>query len=364
MDRTVSVFQLKMEDGATFFLLSSLLLFTSGASGDDNATCVRPILDANIELVSDQRHFSPGVAIALSCKQGYTPVSGPRRIVCTIDGMWTKTRYMCIPKRCPYPDPPSNGELHYEDTVYLSTINYTCNEGYTLDGSSTAVCQANGTWSTPAPECKAVSCGLAPIPQFGMIIYDKMVRGNQTYFGIGGTYRCLPPLALFGNPRAECTINGTWAETPECRVVTCPPPENIEKGYMSNEDRRDFDFRESVKYGCEGDYVLEGNMEIVCQQNGNWSEMPSCKAPCPVGIQGVKIQYRGEKMWIADLKTKAILHKEILSVYCKDTVRNCSYAVPVQCLDGGLRLPECFEEPSVIGYNSNSTSLHSELQQC
>lgn len=115
-----------------------------------------------------------------------------------------------------------------------------------MDGSSTAVCQANGTWSTPAPECKgkknssnlpglfhinsfpvnkltsgwpvaAVSCGLAPIPQFGMIIYDKMVRGNQTYFGIGGTYRCLPPLALFGNPRAECTINGTWAETPECR---------------------------------------------------------------------------------------------------------------------------------------------------
>ena len=32
-------------------------------------------------------------------------------------------------KRCPYPDLLSNGELYYEDTVYQSMINYTCNEG-------------------------------------------------------------------------------------------------------------------------------------------------------------------------------------------------------------------------------------------
>ncbi|XP_024115115.1 beta-2-glycoprotein 1 [Oryzias melastigma] len=364
MDRTVSIFQLKMEDRTSFILLSSLLLLTCGTSGQDNAGCVRPILDAKIELATNQTHFSPGVPITLSCKQGYTPVSGPRRIVCTVDGTWTNTRYMCIPKRCPYPDPPAHGELYYEDTVYLSTINYTCDEGYTLNGSSTAVCQANATWSTPAPECKAVSCGLAPIPQFGLIIYDKTVRGGKTYFGTGGTYRCLPPYALFGNPRAECTISGTWTRTPECRVVTCPPPDNIEKGYMSNEDRRDFDFMETVKYGCNDNYALDGNMEIVCQQDGNWSEMPSCKASCPVEIQRAKIEYNGEKILISDLKIKVILHKEIISVYCKDTVRNCTYPIPTQCIDGVLKLPECFEELSEFEYNLNSTSHPSEIQQC
>lgn len=61
-----------------------------------SAGCVRPILDAKIELATNQTHFSPGVPITLSCKQGYTPVSGPRRIVCTVDGTWTNTRYMCI----------------------------------------------------------------------------------------------------------------------------------------------------------------------------------------------------------------------------------------------------------------------------
>ncbi|RVE75682.1 hypothetical protein OJAV_G00001320 [Oryzias javanicus] len=360
MDSTVSIFQLKMEDGITFFLLSSVLLLTCGLSREDDAVCVRPILDGNIELASNQTHFSPGEAIVLSCKQGYTPVSGPRRIVCIVDGTWTRTRYMCKSKLCPYPDPPANGEQYYEDTVYLSTINYTCHEGYTLKGSRTAVCQANGTWSTPTPECKAVSCGLAPIPKFGMIIYDRTVRGDKTYFGIGGTYRCLPPYALFGNPRAECTIRGTWTKTPECRVVTCPPPDNIEKGYMSNGDRRDFDFMETVKYGCNDDYVLDGNMEIVCQQNGNWSEKPSCKASCPIESEKAKIEYRGKKTWTSDLQNKVILHKEIVSFYCKDTVRNCTYTVPTQCLDGVLKLPECFEELSKFEYNLNST----EIQQC
>lgn len=34
-----------------------------------------------------------------------------------------------VAKRCPYPDPPENGEVYYEDTVYQNTINYTCYEG-------------------------------------------------------------------------------------------------------------------------------------------------------------------------------------------------------------------------------------------
>lgn len=60
-------------------------------------------------------------------------------------------------------------------------------------------------------------------------------------------------------------------------VVTCPGPGNIDRGYVSSNDHRDYDYGETVKYGCNGDYVLEGSLEIVCQQNGKWSEKPSCK---------------------------------------------------------------------------------------
>ncbi|KAI3353001.1 hypothetical protein L3Q82_019577, partial [Scortum barcoo] len=306
--------------------------------------CFRPELSDNIEIVGLQRYFGPGVELLLNCKQGYTPISGPRKIVCIASGEWTRTKFKCIPKRCPYPDPPLYGELFYEDTVYQSTITYTCNEGYILTGAGSSECLANGTWSDPAPECSPVVCGLAPIPQFGMIIYDKKIRGNTTEYSIGGTYRCLPPYVLFGDERAECTASGTWSKTPECRVVTCRKPGDISHGYVSTNVDREYNYMETVKYGCSGDYVLEGSFQVVCQQNGDWSEKPSCKAPCRVGIARGRILYKGQKMWIRDLHPNKVFHKEIVSVYCMDKIRKCGYAVPAQCLDGTLKIPECFEE--------------------
>ncbi|XP_045904472.1 beta-2-glycoprotein 1-like [Micropterus dolomieu] len=352
-----------MERMLTLLLLCLFVFFALVTSEQDNV-CFRPELADNIAKDGLQRYFSPGAELTLSCEQGYTPVSGPRKIVCTASGQWTKTKLMCIPKRCPYPDTVSNGELYYEDTVYQSTINYTCHEGFFLTGAHTAECLANGTWSAPVPECKPFSCGLAPIPQFGMIIYDKRIRGNTTDYGVTGTYRCLPPYVLFGNARAECTASGEWTKTPECRVVNCPPPENIDRGYMSNREPREYDFMETVKYGCHGDYVLEGSLQIFCQQNGNWSEKPSCKAPCSVGIQRGRILYKGKKMWIKDLSPNKVLHKEIVSVYCEDKARKCGYAVTTQCIDGKLKIPECFEQPSRITYDLYSGSLPSEIQQC
>ncbi|XP_037545698.1 beta-2-glycoprotein 1 [Nematolebias whitei] len=352
-----------MERVKTLFLLGSSLLLTAVSSQDHNV-CSRPELDGNIEMTGMQRFFIPGSELLLSCQRGYTPVLGPRKIVCTASGEWTKTKFKCIPKQCPYPDLITNGESFYEDTVYQSGINYTCNEGYILTGPRSAVCQANGTWSTPPPKCIPVSCGLAPIPQFGMVIYERRVRGRTTEYGLKATYTCLPPYALFGKATAECTAMGTWTETPECRVVTCCPPENIERGYMSNSERREFDYMERVKYGCLGDYVLEGNTEIVCLENGRWSDMPSCKAPCMVNIERGRILYKEQKMWIGDLQPNTVLHKEVVSVYCMDKDRKCGYALSTQCMDGKLKIPECFEEPSGPDYVLRPNSLPSEIEQC
>lgn len=85
----------------------------------------------------------------------------------------------------------------------------------------------------------AVPCGLAPIPKFGMIIYDNKIRGNTTDYGVTGTYRCLPPYVLIGNPRAECAASGTWTETPECRgmevgiIMVLQDTTDLNNAYMS-----------------------------------------------------------------------------------------------------------------------------------
>nr|XP_040042914.1 beta-2-glycoprotein 1-like [Gasterosteus aculeatus aculeatus] len=350
-----------MERPLALILLFPFLYFPTAAS--DNV-CLRPELADNIEKDGLQRYFSPGVELTLSCKQGYSPELGPRKIVCGISGEWTKTRLMCSPKRCPYPDSLSNGESYYEDIMFQSTINYTCNEGYTLTGNRSATCLSNGEWSTPVPQCKPVTCGLAPIPQFGKIIYDKRIRGNTTYYGLKGTYTCLPPYVLFGSARGECTVSGEWTKAPECRVVTCPAPENIDMGFLSSNEERDYDYKETVRYGCNEDYVLDGNFQIVCNQDGNWSKKPSCKAPCRVGLERARILYKEKKIWIEDLNPNRVLHNEIISFYCMDMDRQCGYAVSTQCIEGKLKIPECFEQPSAIHYKLQSSSLPSEMKQC
>ncbi|XP_045390183.1 sushi domain-containing protein 2 [Lemur catta] len=50
--------------------------------------------------------------------------------------------------------PPLNG--HKDSIRYLagSTVRFHCNNGYSLAGADTSTCQADGTWSTPTPECQ------------------------------------------------------------------------------------------------------------------------------------------------------------------------------------------------------------------
>lgn len=344
------------------FLLLSCFMFLIVTAQDN--VCSRPELDEHVQIEGLQRFFSPGSEVVLSCQPGYSPYLGPRNIVCSRTGKWTTTKFTCIPVHCPNPDPPVNGQVYYEDTVHQSTVNFTCDDGYILIGARSAVCLISGIWDAKEPQCKSVSCGPAPIPQFGMIVYDKIVRGNIINYGVTGTYKCHPPFALIGNEWAACTASGQWTETPICQEVSCPPPENIENGYMSITEKRDFAYKETVNYGCNGDYELDGGLQIICQKNGEWSEKPVCKAPCTVGIERGRILYKGQKLWIGDFKPNRVLHKETVSVYCKNTDEDCGYAVSIQCLNGTLQLPGCFEEPSAAQYNLKPSLLPSEIKQC
>lgn len=53
--------------------------------------------------------------------------------------------------------------------------------------------------------------------------------------------------------------------------------------------------------------------------------------------------YKGQRLWIKDLTPNRILHNELVSVYCENKERKCGYAVSTQCIDGNLKIPECFK---------------------
>ncbi|KAL1006078.1 hypothetical protein UPYG_G00067570 [Umbra pygmaea] len=349
-----------MPRSLTLLLFCQLALYTVVVS---NRGCGRPILQDNMVTEGLQRFYSPGEEVVLSCKKGLAPSSGSRTITCTASGHWTELKLTCLTKSCSSPEVLDYGDVHFNDIVYKSTINYTCYEGYTMQGASTTECLADGEWSAPPPKCLPVTCGLPPIPKYGKVVYDRLVTGNTSVYGSGVTFQCLSPLVLIGNERGFCTANGTWTEPPECSFVSCPRPTDIINGYMTIDAKREHGYKEVVRYGCNIDYVLDGPVESQCLKTGNWSEKPTCKAPCSVGIKRGRILYNGKRYWIKDFKKK-ISHTELVSFYCMNKDNQCGYAISSQCVDGTLKIPECYEEPSDFTYNLRYSSLPSEIDQC
>ena len=54
---------------------------------------------------------------------------------------------------CPELFAPSNGNIDITVTTPGSTVSYTCNPGYVLDGSATRRCLENGAWTGSDPVC-------------------------------------------------------------------------------------------------------------------------------------------------------------------------------------------------------------------
>ena len=54
---------------------------------------------------------------------------------------------------CDDPGTPTNGQRSLSSTTYNSVVIYTCDVGYTLQGSNRRTCQSNGQWSGSVPQC-------------------------------------------------------------------------------------------------------------------------------------------------------------------------------------------------------------------
>ena len=54
---------------------------------------------------------------------------------------------------CGDPGTPMNGQRSLSSTTHNSVVTYTCDVGYTLQGSNSRTCQSSGRWSGSVPQC-------------------------------------------------------------------------------------------------------------------------------------------------------------------------------------------------------------------
>ncbi|XP_018616112.1 sushi, von Willebrand factor type A, EGF and pentraxin domain-containing protein 1-like isoform X2 [Scleropages formosus] len=96
--------------------------------------------------------FKYGTVITYQCRKGQ--LLGKSEMYCTFKGTWSSAPPQCKEVTCPnlvvpYAQKISGFGTRYQ---YKSAISFQCKKGYSLQGSSTVVCQQNGKWSKP-PKC-------------------------------------------------------------------------------------------------------------------------------------------------------------------------------------------------------------------
>ncbi|KAL2083993.1 hypothetical protein ACEWY4_019511 [Coilia grayii] len=285
-----------------------------------------------------------------------------------------------VPSRtCPWPlAPGNNSEAHLLSPTpsFSALLAIRCLPGYTMaNGLDAAIrrCQGDRQWSGDEPVCTAIaflpppvvdkgplpSCEL-PEPDVSLVI----VEGEPT---VGTTirYSCPSGYVLVGNSENVCHSNQTWHfPHPICQRMFCPPPAEVENGYLVAVQRREYDVGDTIYYLCKKTYSLDGPNRVTCLSDGSWSANPFCRARCPIPAQRSRIIIDGPKRWPYDVTDGVVQHGENVTFFCKHPRKQCSYTAMETCFDGQLQAPSCYMEPTWLQYKLFPHRLVSEIDSC
>lgn len=150
---------------------------------------------------------------------------------------------------------PTRGSVkcsdHLGPSSYGSTCEFTCDEGYTLVGSSILQCEESGLWSSTQPLCVGMSTFTDAGTQSDFTIWRGMERFSRR-----------PPRFL------------------PFTATQCPILHQLENGAINCGEDADtrFSYGSSCSFTCALGYSLAGPSSATCTSAAEWSEpMPRCE---------------------------------------------------------------------------------------
>ncbi|TKS81784.1 CUB and sushi domain-containing protein 3 [Collichthys lucidus] len=217
-----------------------------------------------------------GTSVSYSCLPGYE-LSFPAVLTCTGNGTWSGDLPQCLPKFCGDPGTPAKGRREGRSFIFKSEVMFSCNAPYILVGSTTRMCQEDGTWSGSQPRCiepMRTTCENPGTPEHGFMNYTSGFKvGSRVDF------QCQQGNLLQGSTTRLCLPDLTWTGIqPTCirdSADTCGDP-----GTPAHASREagNFKVRSKVRFTCAVGHTLYGSAERICFPNGTWSgRQPFCK---------------------------------------------------------------------------------------
>ncbi|XP_019402047.1 PREDICTED: complement receptor type 2-like [Crocodylus porosus] len=241
------------------------------------------------EDYSNRTSFPWGTTVEYTCRPGYTKRSASF-LHCDRLSRWTVPFYpFCVPRQCPHPVAPDNGQVVIlTDLRFGSTINFTCEDGYRLIGSSQSSCviaQGAVEWDQGVPLCQLIPC--LPPPTINHGTHNALILEEFSY-GTSVTYKCDSvkageiPFSLVGEASIYCTSrdkhNGVWSgPPPECKAIHCKTP-HLDNGRIVNRYSSVHTWNSILLLECNKGFTLRGNSNIQCNENNTWSPpVPVCE---------------------------------------------------------------------------------------
>uniref|UniRef100_A0AAV2KL76 Sushi, von Willebrand factor type A, EGF and pentraxin domain-containing protein 1 n=1 Tax=Knipowitschia caucasica TaxID=637954 RepID=A0AAV2KL76_KNICA len=235
-------------------------------------SCPTPNVPENSIMTGN--NFTYGSKVTFSCKEGYLPQI-PYDFQCLATQRWSGSPPICHPVMCGGPPTVANAGYRLNSNTYMSTVTYTCFEGYRPQGSMEVVCEVSGEWSRPVPRCVSVECGEPPALDDAETVGENYEVGNRVF------YRCKEGYTLIGSETRECLPGGQWSDSSaQCVPRSCGPPPDIEyaEPYESHQL-----FGDTANYYCTDGYTASNNSKMICNAQGVWvppdgMEPPLCTA--------------------------------------------------------------------------------------
>ncbi|XP_078263764.1 P-selectin-like isoform X2 [Rhinoraja longicauda] len=264
------------------------------------------------------RRFSYSSICDFSCKNGFN-LQGSDRLQCDFSGQWTSKIPICKAVQCMALNIPDRGDMNckhmYGNYSYNATCVFSCTEGFVLHGSSDLQCQASRQWTAETPSCEVVTCQTITQPEQGMINCTHR-NGNFSYSSTCG-FSCAKGFVLQGSGVLQCESSGQWtADTPSCKAVTCQTLEHTANGAMNcSHPFGNFSYSSMCDFSCMEGFALNGSKRLQCQDNGQWTaQNPSCEA----------------------IKCQELINVEQVSMNCSDPIEEFSYnsTCYFSCIDG------------------------------
>ncbi|CAH0548073.1 unnamed protein product [Brassicogethes aeneus] len=176
--------------------------------------CGRPEQPPNSTMVAE--NYNVGTTVEYSCDEGHLLV-GPSSRTCLENGFYNEFPPVCKRIQCGYPADIANGEYQLvNDSVgYLSRVIYSCDEGFEMIGRAQLACDIDERWNGPPPRCDPIMCEPPVEIPHGVM---ETTNNNETMFGTTVEYTCKPGFNLVGPKTLTCLGNGQYdALPPTCK---------------------------------------------------------------------------------------------------------------------------------------------------